>query len=213
MKEPRLSSSRGGSGAWSFAVAGAQLGCGLSILLVEVLPQAVASPGVHLRDAVATLLGWDLHRRLHDTVAGWGPLLLVVAVFAVAGSLLGRERSLPRGLESFVSLFVPWMILTRTADPWWRWTVVGVLPFVVLSWLYEIELLPWHASSRRRVPWPVLLSAPVWMLMLRNVNPWVAPVAYASVLLGLTRLVTYAVSLRSYSRNSQMTIPTSDGVG
>lgn len=203
MKEPRLSSPRGGSDAWSLAAAGAQLGCGLSVLLVEVFPQALASPGVHLRDAVAALLGWDLHRRLHDTVAGWGPLLLVVAVFAAVGSLLGRERSLPRSLESFVGLFVPWMILTRTADPWWQWAVVGVLPFVVLLWLYEIELLPWHANSRRGAPWPVLLSAPVWVLMLRDVNPWVAPVAYLSVLLGLTRLVTYAVSLRSYSRNSQ----------
>lgn len=184
-------------GTWIFAMTAAQLGIALSLFLFEARPKALATAGAYVRSALATLLGWDQHRRLHDPVAGWGPLLIVVAVVVAVALAFGRGRRLPLPLEGLLNLSIPWAILTLTTDAWfWRWSALCVLPFVVLAWLYEAELPPWRAmrSGRRGMPWSLLLSAPLWVLMLRDVNPWFAPISGLSVVLGLAGLLAWRVA-------------------
>lgn len=190
-------SSYSGTNGCIVAITAAQLGCTVGALLFQAYANAsdskrdlLAAPGGHLRNLVGAVLGWDEHRRLHDTVAIWGPLMLVVALVAASLPLV-RPRRLAPPLEGALNLFGPWIVLALTTHPSWRATGLWFLVPVIFLWLHESGLLPRQPqrAGHGRARWSLLLSVPLWVFMLRDINAWVAPLGGLSVLLGLARAV------------------------
>jgi hypothetical protein len=180
------------------AITAAQVGCVVSAALFEAYGVAsdqkrelLTAPGRRIRNMLANVLGWDEHRRLHDPVAVWGSLLLVVALVGAGALLVLWRRRLGPSVESFLNLVGPWVVLGLIASPssaWGAWLLIPVL----LVWAYEHGRLPWSPPHGLRDirPWSFLLSVPLWLLLLRDLSPWIAPLGWASFLVGVTRLLS-----------------------
>jgi len=177
-------------------VSAAQIGCIVGGLLFAAYRGAsdagraiLTNPGLYMRDGIANLLGWDEHRRLHDTVATWGPLVMVAILVGVA--LIIPARRLPRAVERSVNLFGPWLVLTLSGRPSWQPAVLFLLLAVLLVWGYESRQPAQDArvQPRAAVPWSSLLSVPAWLLMLGDAIPWAAPLGWMSFLLAVARLL------------------------
>jgi hypothetical protein len=169
-----------------------QFGCLVAALAFQAYINAsevgrtlITKPGGAIRDLVAAALGWDQHQRLHDTVAVWGPLVGLAALATIAAALMLKGRVLAPRLEDLVSLLAPWVVLYCIGSEFWRSVALWWLGGALTIWVYELKL-----HSPRRTNWALAVSIPAWLLLLPSVDPWIWPLGWATVTLGILWPVT-----------------------
>ncbi len=167
----------------------AQIGCVIGALAYVLHDHAsddgraiLIAVGRWTCDTVGAVLTWDQHRRLHDPIAVWGPLVLLACAIGLAA--LPAARRIPDRFQALFQLLGPWFVLSIGAEVVGRPAVWLIAAGATAVWALDRDL-----EGLRRSTLAILLSIPAYAWMLGQLSIWIAPLGWLSFLLCLAHLI------------------------